>query len=102
MTGRVEHDSDSLLGLEVGEGGSCMKGMRHGRLEVRHVDVEMLRRVLPAGLCRPDRLSPLLLIFEVQGRLGGPLGRTDLRPAVLRRMPRSRSAVVTGRPSNRE
>jgi hypothetical protein len=84
MAGRVEHNPDGLLRLEVGEGGADVEGVGGRGVEVQHTDVEVLSGGLLAGLGRPDRRSPLLLVLEVQGRLDRPLGRTDLRPAVLR------------------
>jgi len=62
---RVEHDPDVLLRLILGETRACLERPRHRLVEVIYAYVEVHRRVLTAGLARPDRPLVLLVRLDV-------------------------------------
>jgi hypothetical protein len=90
VTGRVEADTNFLLGLEVRQRRAAGKGPGGGGLEIVDEDVEVLGDVLLARFAGPDRCLPLPLELDVEGDGAVVARRPELRPSRVGGFPRGR------------
>jgi len=67
VTVKVEKDTDVVLRLDSGDGGTLLDSPSHRCGEVVDRDVEMLRGVLPVVDTWPRRPREVLFLYEVQG-----------------------------------
>jgi hypothetical protein len=83
VASRVEENPDSLLRLYRRQRSAGADGVLDRRVEIADPNIKVLGGVLLAGLARPSRRRPLLLVLEVKRRPALPsVDRIWAQPAV--------------------
>jgi len=64
MSGRIEHDPDTVVRLDVRDVGPESDDLGHSLVEIAHLDVEVHHRAPGVARGRPDRRHVALCLLE--------------------------------------